>query len=279
MHGLRLQMNDALLELAYDDPLNAWGDLPVLELSGPLDGRLDAVLAALEAHVWPGALPSPGGWPGSSSVRSRRRRVVHALAYPGGDALGGRGGGELAGVAAGLDVRPQPGGEPLVPVDRVLGGGAAPGGPATEPAGENSVRAVGRAEADGSDELAAPESVTWALRLFVVVSAFVRLFRTSSHHSPFYSKYADDTGSSKIFTLSYSKNNLYSERMWLMSPVPAPADPGWGEDPAWPDRDPVRPEDREAWLDRLCELDDDPFDDPRSTGTPNPARRRPAKTS
>jgi hypothetical protein len=41
-------MNDALLELAYDDPLNAWGDLPILELNGPLDRRLDAVLAALD---------------------------------------------------------------------------------------------------------------------------------------------------------------------------------------------------------------------------------------
>jgi hypothetical protein len=30
---------DALLELVYDDPLNAWEDIPVLELSpGPLDG-------------------------------------------------------------------------------------------------------------------------------------------------------------------------------------------------------------------------------------------------
>jgi len=44
---LRSQMNDALLELVYDDPLHAWADTPVLELSGPLDGRLDAVLAAL----------------------------------------------------------------------------------------------------------------------------------------------------------------------------------------------------------------------------------------
>jgi len=44
---LRAQMNDALLELAYDDPLNAWGDIPALELSGPLDGRLDTVVAAL----------------------------------------------------------------------------------------------------------------------------------------------------------------------------------------------------------------------------------------
>jgi hypothetical protein len=44
---LRSEMNDALLELVYDDPLNAWEDIPVLELSGPLDGRLDAVLAAL----------------------------------------------------------------------------------------------------------------------------------------------------------------------------------------------------------------------------------------
>ena len=39
---------DALLELAYHDPLNAWEDIPVLELSGPLDGRLDAVVATLD---------------------------------------------------------------------------------------------------------------------------------------------------------------------------------------------------------------------------------------
>ena len=45
---LRAEMNDALLELVYDDPLNAWGDIPVLELSGPLDGRLDAILAAVD---------------------------------------------------------------------------------------------------------------------------------------------------------------------------------------------------------------------------------------
>jgi predicted ATPase len=44
---LRSQANDALLELAYDDPLGAWGEIPVLELNGPVDGRLDAVLAAL----------------------------------------------------------------------------------------------------------------------------------------------------------------------------------------------------------------------------------------
>ena len=48
MPGLRADMNDALLELVYDDPLNAWGDVPVLELSGALDARLDAVLAALD---------------------------------------------------------------------------------------------------------------------------------------------------------------------------------------------------------------------------------------
>ena len=47
MPGLRSQMNDALLELVYDDPLNAWSDVPVLELNGPLDARLNAVLAAL----------------------------------------------------------------------------------------------------------------------------------------------------------------------------------------------------------------------------------------
>jgi hypothetical protein len=41
-------MNEALVELVYDDPLNAWQDIPVLELDGPLDGRLGAVLAALD---------------------------------------------------------------------------------------------------------------------------------------------------------------------------------------------------------------------------------------
>jgi AAA domain len=46
--GLRSEMNDALAELVHDDPLNAWADIPVLELDGPLDGRLGAVLAALD---------------------------------------------------------------------------------------------------------------------------------------------------------------------------------------------------------------------------------------
>jgi hypothetical protein len=44
---LRSQVNDLLLELVYDDPLDLWGDIPILELTGPLDGRLDAVLDAL----------------------------------------------------------------------------------------------------------------------------------------------------------------------------------------------------------------------------------------
>jgi hypothetical protein len=46
--GLRSDMNDALVELVHDDPLNAWEDIPVLELDGPLDARLGAVLAALD---------------------------------------------------------------------------------------------------------------------------------------------------------------------------------------------------------------------------------------
>jgi hypothetical protein len=50
MPQLREQMNDALLDLVYRDPLRAWEDLPLIELSGPLDGRLDAVLRAL-AHT------------------------------------------------------------------------------------------------------------------------------------------------------------------------------------------------------------------------------------
>lgn len=46
--GLRSQMNDALLELVYDDLLNALEDVPVLELTGRVDGRLHAVRAAID---------------------------------------------------------------------------------------------------------------------------------------------------------------------------------------------------------------------------------------
>jgi AAA domain len=44
---LRSEMSEALLELVYADPLDVCGDVPVLELDGPLDDRLAAVLAAL----------------------------------------------------------------------------------------------------------------------------------------------------------------------------------------------------------------------------------------
>lgn len=44
---LRTRMNDALLDLVYADPLDAWGEVPLLELDGPLETRLPAVLTAL----------------------------------------------------------------------------------------------------------------------------------------------------------------------------------------------------------------------------------------
>ena len=44
---------------------------------------------------------------------------------------------------------------------------------------------------------------------------------------------------------------------------PAAADPGWDDDLAWLDRDPVTAAEREASLDRLCEQDDGP---PRRRG-------------
>jgi predicted ATPase len=47
MPELRARTNDALLDLVYANPLDAWGEVPVLELDGPLDNRLPAVLAAL----------------------------------------------------------------------------------------------------------------------------------------------------------------------------------------------------------------------------------------
>src|SRR5690348_17259380 len=56
--------------------------------------------------------------------------------------------------------------------------------------------------------------------------------------------------------------------MWLMPSVPVPADPGWGEDLAWLDRDPMSAAEREAWLDRLCQADDDPADAPQEYWDP-----------
>src|SRR5690242_4515075 len=53
-----------------------------------------------------------------------------------------------------------------------------------------------------------------------------------------------------------------------MPSVPVPADPGWGEDPAWLDRDPMSAAEREAWLDRLCQADDDPCDGPQEYWDP-----------
>jgi len=62
-----------------------------------------------------------------------------------------------------------------------------------------------------------------------------------------------------------------------MPSEPVPADPGRDEDPAWPDRDPMTAGEREAWLDRLCELDDDPCDEPEEywdpeSGAPPPGQ-------
>src|SRR6476659_5129671 len=56
--------------------------------------------------------------------------------------------------------------------------------------------------------------------------------------------------------------------MWSMPSVPAPADPGRDDDPAWLDRDPMTAAEREAWLDRLCAQDDDPADAPQEYRDP-----------
>ena len=62
-----------------------------------------------------------------------------------------------------------------------------------------------------------------------------------------------------------------------MPSVPAPADPGRDDDPAWLDRDPMTAAEREAWLDRLCAQDDDPADAPQEywdpeSGAPPPGQ-------
>src|ERR1700761_4004341 len=75
-------------------------------------------------------------------------------------------------------------------------------------------------------------------------------------------------GNSMLGTVTCSKNNTPAERMWSMPSVPAPADPGRDDDPAWPDRDPMTAAEREAWLDRLCAQDDDPSDGPQEYRDP-----------
>src|SRR5438876_11453824 len=42
----------------------------------------------------------------------------------------------------------------------------------------------------------------------------------------------------------------------------------WDEDPAWSRPDPMTAAEREAWLDRLCQLDDDPSDAPQEYWDP-----------
>jgi hypothetical protein len=75
MPGLRSQMNDALLELVHRDPLNAWADVPVLELDGPLDDRLSAVLAALDQSRRPANARPPGSTPRSEPAPPRTTPV------------------------------------------------------------------------------------------------------------------------------------------------------------------------------------------------------------
>jgi hypothetical protein len=43
---------------------------------------------------------------------------------------------------------------------------------------------------------------------------------------------------------------------WFMPASPVPADPGWDDDLAWLDRDPMTAAERQASLDRLCEQDE-----------------------
>ncbi|MFI8221441.1 AAA family ATPase [Streptomyces sp. NPDC085932] len=47
MPRLRESVNDELLDILHADPLHAWGELPILELTVPLDRRIDVTLAAM----------------------------------------------------------------------------------------------------------------------------------------------------------------------------------------------------------------------------------------
>lgn len=47
MLRLRRRVNDAILEIVHSDPVEAWGDLAILELTVPLHRRVEAVLSAI----------------------------------------------------------------------------------------------------------------------------------------------------------------------------------------------------------------------------------------
>ena len=64
-----------------------------------------------------------------------------------------------------------------------------------------------------------------------------------------------------------------------MAASPAQEPSGWEEDLAWLDRDPMTAGEREAWLDRLCAQDDDPFDDPQEYWDPESCAPPPGRTS
>src|SRR5690349_24187376 len=61
-----------------------------------------------------------------------------------------------------------------------------------------------------------------------------------------------------IFAIMFGEVNLSFLRngWWFMPASSAPADPGWDDDLAWLDRDPMTAAEREASLDRLCEQDE-----------------------
>jgi len=48
MPELQRAVNDALLDLVYADPMQVCDSLVVVELDGPLRGRVDTVLSALQ---------------------------------------------------------------------------------------------------------------------------------------------------------------------------------------------------------------------------------------
>jgi hypothetical protein len=60
MLRLRENVNDMLLDLLDNDSLQILGDVPVIDLTGPIDRRPEAVLAALPAHARQGReVPAP----------------------------------------------------------------------------------------------------------------------------------------------------------------------------------------------------------------------------
>src|SRR6516165_2785233 len=89
------------------------------------------------------------------------------------------------------------------------------------------------------------------------------IFQRPDSSSTSVSLFEISTPLAKLFEIRYAiryhiRRTILPSGRWFMPQQPVPADPGRDDDLAWLDRDPMTAEEREAYLDRVCEQDEPP---------------------